>query len=100
MFDLAKIESFDWDAGNARKSVDKHDVSQAEAEQVFLNQPLLILVDSKHSADEPRWHALGVTHLGRGLHVTLTVRSLGRKLRVISARDMSRKERDAYQKYG
>jgi hypothetical protein len=100
MFDLSKIEGFDWDAGNARKSVDKHDVSQAEAEQVFLNQPLLILMDSKHSMDEPRWHALGVTHHGRGLHVTLTLRHLGRKLRVISARDMSRKERDAYQKYG
>ena len=100
MIDLGKIEGFDWDAGNARKSVDKHGVSQVEAEQVFLNQPLLLLMDSKHSDNELRWHALGVTHLGRQLHLTLTLRDEGRQLRVISARDMSRKERDEYEKYG
>ena len=100
MLDLSKIEGFDWDAGNERKSVDKHSVSQSEAEQVFLNQPLLLLMDSKHSGDELRWHALGVTHLGRQLHIALTIRAAGRKLRVISARDMSRKERDGYEKYG
>ena len=61
MIDWAQIEGFDWYDGNDRKSVDKHAVSQAEAEQVFFNAPLLVSEDGKHSQDEPRWHALGRT---------------------------------------
>jgi uncharacterized DUF497 family protein len=34
MIDWAAVTGFDWDGGNARKSVAKHDVSQAEAEQI------------------------------------------------------------------
>ncbi len=48
MIDLAKITSFDWDEGNARKSVDKHSVRQSEDEQIFFNRPLLVLTDEKH----------------------------------------------------
>ena len=58
MVDLTRIEGFDWDDGNTRKSVDKHAVSQAEAEQVFFNEPLLLSQDVKHSLEEPRFHAL------------------------------------------
>jgi uncharacterized DUF497 family protein len=73
-------------------------VSQAEAEQVFLNEPLLILDDVGHSASEPRYHALGKADDGRKLHVTFTVRGHGMLIRVISARDMHRKERARYEK--
>jgi hypothetical protein len=52
MMDLALITGFDWDDGNARKN-EKHGVSVSEAEQVFFNQPLLLLDDVKHSQDEP-----------------------------------------------
>jgi len=45
--------------GNSRKSVDKHGVTQAEAEQVFFNEPLLVAEDARHSAREARLHALG-----------------------------------------
>jgi uncharacterized protein len=45
MLDISKIEGFEWDEGNSRKSIDKHAVSQAEAEQVFFNEPLLIVED-------------------------------------------------------
>ena len=96
MIDWARIEGFDWDESNARKSAEKHGVSQAEAEQMFFNEPLLVLVDRAHSRDEPRWHALGRTDDGRRLHVTFTLRGGGTLLRVISARDMSRNERTAY----
>jgi hypothetical protein len=96
MIDWAQIGGFDWDEGNARKSADKHAVSQAEAEQAFFNEPLLVLEDRAHSQDEPRWHALGHTDDGRQLHVTFTLRGGGTLLRVISARDMSRNERTAY----
>jgi uncharacterized protein len=91
-----RIRGFDWDTGNARKSADKHDVSQAEAEQVFFNEPLLTIPDEKHSSSEQRIHALGRTDEGRLLHVTFTLRESDTKIRVISARDMSRKERGYY----
>lgn len=97
MIDLARLTGFEWDEGNARKSVEKHGVSQAEAEQVFLNEPLLIVEDPSHSQAEPRFHALGVTDRGRRLHVTFTLRVESTKIRVISARDMHRKERERHE---
>jgi uncharacterized DUF497 family protein len=97
MIDWERITGFDWDAGNVRKSVEKHDVSQAEAEQVFFNEPLLMVPDARHSAEERRIHALGRTDDGRLLHITFTLRHDETKIRVISARDMSRKERSYYE---
>lgn len=93
MLDWSRIIGFDWDQGNARKSSDKHAVTQAEAEQVFLSQALHIAPDSRHSAEEPRYHALGKTEAWRQLHITFTLRANGTSIRVISARDMHRKER-------
>ena len=95
-----RIDGFEWDTGNSRKSVDKHGVSQAEAEQMFFNDPRLIVEDPRHSANEPRFHALGKTDAGRRLHATFTIRQDGAKLRVISARDMHRKERIRYDQEG
>ena len=96
MIDWERITGFEWDDGNARMSADKHYVTQTETEQVFFNEPLLMVPDVKHSADEPRIHALGHTDDGRLLHITFTLRHDATKLRVISARDMSRKERSYY----
>lgn len=99
MIDWSRIVGFDWDTGNARKSADKHGVSQAEAEQAFFNQPLLILADTAHSSREQRYHALGSTDGVRTLHITFTLRACaaGTVIRVISARDMRRKERARYE---
>jgi uncharacterized DUF497 family protein len=97
MIDRARIEGFDWDAANRRKSADKHGVTQAEAEQAFFDPRLLMLRDSRHSIGEPRIHALGRTDDGRTLHITFTLRGGGRLIRVISARDMHRKERSIYE---
>ena len=96
MIDLTKVTGFDWDDGNARKN-DKHGVSRAEAEQIFFNEPLLLIADVKHSQGESRLHALGRTDEGRMLHITLTLRNAGESIRVISARDMHRKERTIYE---
>lgn len=96
MIDFTKITAFDWDEGNARKN-DKHDVSIAEAEQVFFNEPLLVIVDTKHSEGEGRFHALGKTNENRSLHITFTLRNAGESIRVISARDMHKKERKIYE---
>lgn len=95
MIDLANIIGFQWDDGNARKN-EKHGVSTAEAEQVFFNAPLFMLEDAKHSVTEARFHALGKTDDGRLLHITFTLREADEKIRVISARDMHRKEREIY----
>ncbi|MDO9605968.1 BrnT family toxin [Hydrogenophaga sp.] len=95
--DSAKISGFNWDAGNARKSEEKHGVSMAEAEQVFFNTPLLMLEDTVHSEKEARIHALGRSDEGRALHITSTLRADGTLIRVISARDMHRKERAIYE---
>lgn len=96
MIDLQKIEGFEWDSGNSRKN-EKHGVSQTEAEQVFVNEPLLLLQDEKHSLGESRFHALGKTNEGRLLHISFTLRGGGVKMRVISARNMHYKERRFYE---
>jgi uncharacterized protein len=98
MIDWRQISGFEWDEGNARKNVDKPDVSQAETEQLFFNEPLLIVPDLMHSAVENRIHALGKTDEARKLHATFTLRHQGTKIRVISARNMSRKECEYYEK--
>ena len=97
MIDFARVEGFQWDTGNSRKSADKHGVGRSEAEQVFLDEPLLVLRDERHSIAEPRFHALGRTYEGRRLHITFTLRAEGRLIRVISARDMNRRERARYE---
>lgn len=97
MIDFDRVIGFQWDRGNARKSEDKHGVGQSEAEQVFFNEPLLVLADPVHSRSEQRFHALGATDAGRRLHVTFTLREGGSRIRVISARDMHRKERQRYE---
>lgn len=92
-----QVIGFDWDEDNARKSEEKHDVSQAMAEQVFFNEPLLVLPDPRHSQQEARYHALGTTDDNRLLHITFTLRAAGTLIRVISARDMTHKEKKIYE---
>jgi uncharacterized DUF497 family protein len=99
MEDIASILSacvgFEWDEGNKVKNWQKHNVSQFEAEQVFFNVPLVIADDAGHSQKENRYYALGKTDLRRLLFVVFTVR--GELIRIISSRDMHKKERQAYE---
>jgi len=88
------VTGFNWDEGNSAKTWQRHGVTQAEAEQVFLNRPLVVGQASRHSAQETRQFALGRTDQGRELTVVFTLR--GWLLRVISARPMSRRERRIY----
>jgi uncharacterized DUF497 family protein len=91
---LSKCEGFEWDDGNIDKNWLKHTVSPAECEQLFFNRPLVIQGDLKHSELEKRFYALGQTDSKRTLFIVFTVRN--NRIRVISARDMSRKEREVY----
>ncbi|NTV45088.1 MAG: BrnT family toxin [Chlorobiales bacterium] len=90
------VKEFQWDKGNHLKNLKKHDVSNFECEEVFFNQPLINETDEGHSIDEARYSVLGKTSDGRRLFVVFTIR--GKKIRVISARDMNRKERSIYEK--
>lgn len=91
---LAWLGGFEWDDGNSAKNWLRHEVQQAEGEQALLNTPLVVNVSSTHGAAEPRFIALGQTDAGRLLTVVFTVR--GTKVRVISARAMSKPERKIY----
>ena len=98
MVDFHRIVGFQWDVGNAYKSQVKHGVTQAEAEEIFFNQPLLVSGDDKHSNEEGRYLALGIASLGILLSVVFTLRKQATLIRVISARPMSKKERVFYEK--
>lgn len=92
---LLKCTGFDWDLGNVEKNWFKHKVSPVECEQVFFNEPLIILDDPKHSVQEKRYAAFGRTDTGKLLVVIFTKRKM--LLRVISARNMNRRERKFYE---
>ncbi|MCK9994851.1 MAG: BrnT family toxin [Candidatus Krumholzibacteria bacterium] len=95
---LLACTGFDWDEGNLLKNWERHGVTAAESEQVFFNRPLLALSDEHHSAGEDRFFLLGRTDSDRHLFLVFTIRE--DLIRVISARDMSRKERRSYEGYG
>jgi uncharacterized DUF497 family protein len=93
--EFEKLAGFQWEEGNTHKNLLKHHVEDWECEQVFFNEPLLVLDDPKHSLVEKRWAAFGRTDGERLLVVIFTKR--GKLLRVISAREMNRKERTFYE---
>lgn len=85
---------FQWDQGNIDKNLIKHNVENWECEQLFFNRPLLVLDDPKHSVPEKRWVAFGKTDADRFLVVIFAKRD--NLIRIISARDMNKKEREFY----
>lgn len=89
--------SFEWDKGNSNKNFKKHNVSDQEAEEFFTNEPLIIVVDKKHSSQEQRFQSLGKTNQNRKLFLSFTIRI--NKIRIISARDMNKKEAKEYEKF-
>lgn len=93
---LPKIISFEWDKGNIDKSYQKHGVSPKEAEEIFVSEELLVLPDKKHSNTEKRHIALGRTQERKSLFVVFTLK--GKKIRVISARRIHKKEVQKYEK--
>jgi len=93
---LPNLITFDWDEGNIDKNLIKHNVTNQEAEEVFMNKPLLVNEDVEHSGQEIRYQALGKTNLNRLLFVSFTLRD--QKVRPISVRDMNKKERRVYEK--
>ena len=93
---LADCTGFEWDAGNSPKNWHKHGVVPSECEQMFFNQPLIVNRDSAHSGFENRYYVLGRTDSGRLLFAVFTIRN--NKIRIISARDMTRSEKMRYRR--
>ncbi len=96
MGNIPKPIAFEWDTGNSDKNRLKHKVDAKEAEEVFFNKPFLTVPDQKHSVTEMRFQALGKTNSNRKLFVSYTIRN--NKIRVISIRDMNKKEQSIYEK--
>jgi uncharacterized protein len=89
-----QYQGFDWDKANRNKNWLRHNVSWWECEEVFFNQPLYVHMDERHSLAEERFYALGKTNNSRLLFIVFTRRDA--KIRIISARDMHKKERKVY----
>ena len=96
MFDFSSIVGFDWDRGNKQKNWDKHQVDFRECEEVFFNRPLIIGKDRTHSDYETRYYALGRTDASRRLFLAFSIKN--NKIRVISAREQTSKERQKYER--
>ncbi len=95
LLDFSKYIEFEWDDWNRSKNEQKHSVTVIECEQVFADQFKRIFLDHKHSSkNEKRFILIGGTESGRVLYIAFTIRS--KRIRVISARDLNRKERYLY----
>ena len=94
---LDRCAGFEWDDANAQKNWERHQVTPEEAEDIFFNQPLVVRSDVRHSHREKRYYALGQTGRGRPLFVAFTIRR--DLIRVISVREMNRREQDYYGKH-
>lgn len=90
------VKGFDWNKGNTGKNWRRHSVTDRECEEVFFDPRLLLYYDKAHSRKEDRYYALGSTFAERSLFIVYTLR--GEKIRIISARDMSKKEAKEYEK--
>lgn len=93
-----EVFGFDWDTGNIAKCC-KHGASIADIEMIFRNNPM-IAPDNKHSAQEERFIAIGLSQNRRAMFVAFTLRESGSValIRPISARFMHDKEVRAYEK--
>ena len=92
---VRKVLAFEWDRGNKGKNFEKHGVTDEECEEIFFDPEKKILRDRLHSGHEERFIILGKTKLGRLLFLVFTIRK--NKIRVISARDINKREGPLYE---
>ena len=92
---LKEVSGFEWDAHNKEKSFIKHEVTNEECEETFFDYNKKIQKDNLHSINEKRYVLMGQTKQNRLLYIIFTIRK--NKIRVISARDINKKERKLYE---
>ena len=90
-----KAIEFDWDEGNRDKN-QKHKIDDQESEEVFLDREKVIYKDPIHSVTEDTFILLGKTKRDRLLYTVYTIRN--HKIRIISSRDINKKEVRLYEK--
>lgn len=93
---LKEISGFEWDKGNQYKSLAKHEVGKEECEEAFFDHNKETQKDILHSVNEERYVLIGMTKQKRLLYIVFTIRK--DKIRVISARDINKKELKLYEK--
>lgn len=89
-----------WDDTKAQSNLNKHGVSFAQAATVMLDPLALTVFDAAHSETEERWFTLGQAREGQLLaisHTYQTVDANTAKIRLISAREATRRERQLYE---
>ena len=94
---LGECSGFDWDKGNELKNWSKRQVTKQECEEIFFNRQFIVANDRKHSISEERFYCLGTTNMKKELFLVFTLRN--NKIRIISARNMNKKEKEVYKKY-
>jgi hypothetical protein len=87
---------FEWDDNKARLNLKNHAVSFDEAQTAFIDQLACIFADEAHSINEEREIIIGHSLYNRLLLVCFTER--GNAIRIISARKVTKKEREDYEK--
>jgi len=86
---------FEWDPTKAKINLRKHGVAFKEASTIFKDHLSITTYDPDHSEEEDRFITFGFSASGRLLMVAHTDR--GDRVRIISARELSRVEREAYE---
>ena len=86
---------FEWDVRKAARNLRKHKVSITRAATVFGDFLGTTAADPAHSADEQRYITVGLSNSGRLLMVAHAER--GDRIRIISARTLTAKEKRAYE---
>ncbi len=92
---LDKVTGFEWDGGNKKKNLVKHEVNSEECEEVFFDYKKKAQKDVLPSRSEERYILMGQTRKERLLYISFTIRK--DKVRIISARDINKKERKLYE---
>lgn len=91
---------FEWDPEKASRNLEKHGIGFEVASAVFLDPLAVSLYDRQHRESEERWITLGSTRSGLLLVVVHTFDETAPgiyRVRIISARKATRRERTSYE---
>lgn len=87
---------FDWDENKNRINLEKHGITFEEASTVFFDDRAILFDDPEHSIDEDRFLLLGMSETAKVCIVCHCYRESDTVIRIISARQATRKEEQRY----
>ncbi|MFH1860115.1 MAG: BrnT family toxin [bacterium] len=86
---------FEWNPNKAAQNLQNHKVLFEEAATTFKDTLSITVSDPEHSVEEDRYITIGLSNRFRLLIVAHTER--GNNIRIISARELTTKERREYE---